>query len=324
MALWASRGGSRSLLRQLAALLRAGMPPHSNIIEGACCGAGRPPMGCAVAGDGQQSPRSNSIEMELAIALTNANINAGRVIVKPAPGDQGGQRVSASVPANMFRRMSGGCGTFCVGSQRRTRSSSDAHVVWSRPLEIQAGPGYSPSSGANGKEKGSKTVTAASGAAGKAAGDACANGASCRLAARSSGRLRIELCARLGLIDLRKPEMWKGRGEPKGAREETEGAVGAGAEEDTGGNGPGQNRDSAEDVKESKDGSKASPTDSCRSWSVTPVSTCPPTRVMPAWFGRSFPVDKSKRSACGSSQGAFYSVMSPEAKGFLHVAGGYF
>ena len=103
MALWASRGGSRSLLRQLAALLRAGMPPHSNIIEGACCGAGRPPMGCAVAGDGQQSPRSNSIEMELAIALTNANINAGRVIVKPAPGDQGGQRaagvVSASVPS---------------------------------------------------------------------------------------------------------------------------------------------------------------------------------------------------------------------------------
>jgi hypothetical protein len=318
------------------------MPPHSNIIEGACCGSGRPPMGCAV---GPPSPRSNSIEMELAIALTNANINSGRVIVKPVPGDQGGQRaagvVSASVPANMFRRgMFRGCGPFCVGSQRRTRSTSDAHVVWSRPLEIQAGPGYSPASGATrpcnyGAEQGlvstacvrtrEQHVTASvNSAAGKAAGDAGANSASCRLTARSPGRLRVELCSRLGLVDLSKPETWPASGLPQSAREETEGAVWAGVEEDTGGDEPGHYRDSADDVKESKDGSKASPTDSCRSWSVTPVSSWSRTRVMPVWFGRSFPVDKNKWSACGSPRGALCSGMSPEAKGFLQVAGGYF
>ena len=304
-------------------------------------------MGCAE-GKPSTSPRSNSIEMELAIALTNANINSGRVIVKPVPIDQGGQKaagvVSASVPANMFRRgMPGGCGPFCVGSQRRARSSSDAHVVWSRPLEIQAGPGYSPASGATrpcnyGAEQGrvstacarprEQPVTASvSSAAGKAAGAAGANGASCRLTARSPGRLRIDLCSRLGLLDLNKPETWPASGLPKSARDETEGA-----EEDTGGDEPGQDRDSADDVKESKDGSKSSPTDSCRSLSVTPASSWSRTRVMPAWFGRSFPVDKTrrlsfpvdKRSACGSPRGAFYSVMSPEDKGFLQVAGGYF
>jgi hypothetical protein len=352
------------------------MPPNSNIME-ALCGGAPPPMACAV---GPPSPRSKSIEMELAIALTNANINSGRVVIRPPQPTHGPMRkgkaaaaVSASVPADMFRRGLVRHAPFFVGCNSRQRSSSDVHVVWSRPLEIEAGPGYSPGGAADRsrgrvcarragdgcpcaaclQQRGGQFVAAPESSAADTAAAEAALGAGAhrraRVAARSAGRLRIELCARLGVLDLRSPETWPAGGLPQSVRGEAGAAAGgqpAAAHKEGQDSGKGApsaawqmlasppdaaaatTDGSQEPTVTGSDSASATDTDACRSASQTPVSSFNAFKFFrrPSSFSASFPAPKaSSRAGCTAARCAADSaLLSPEAEGFLHVAGGYF
>ena len=106
--------------------------------------------GTAVASQRRQEEVQPDVDMELAVARTNANINAGRVILS-SPGEQ------SVVQGGTRQRW----GRFTAGNVRRPglclhmpfsyghpmlngRRCVPERVVWSRPIEIGSGPGYSP------------------------------------------------------------------------------------------------------------------------------------------------------------------------------------
>jgi len=106
--------------------------------------------GMAVASQRRQEEVQPDVEMELAVARTNANINAGRVILS-SPGEKSDVQGGTSKRWGRFKagnvRRPGVClhMPFSYGHPMLNgRRCVPERVVWSRPIEIGSGPGYSP------------------------------------------------------------------------------------------------------------------------------------------------------------------------------------
>lgn len=127
------------------------------------CHVNRPQVGSETAHKGKGSTSAMDIELELAIALTNANINSGRVVYTPPAADCARRPGNAEqagrlqpTPPITFGRSTAvstishyedihSCASKCAKP-----ISWPVRVVWSHPLELRAGPGYSPAAGSLG------------------------------------------------------------------------------------------------------------------------------------------------------------------------------
>ena len=304
------------------------------------------------------------MDMELAIALTNANINSGRVVVsRPSSvghdrtmvGGSGGHMSSStrspescSVPVDICRR--GLCRLtplFC--KHRASKRHPEARVVWSRPLEIVAGPGYSPASGKRDVPKSRASWHPVISAIpdmqlahldqisdSKVSKDKACELVIGRTTKKTSGRIRVDLYTRLGLLNAHRPESW-----PRSIPQHDP-AIRAGLECDQEGSEQNTQISSLmEAAAREKRGRDAIMVEGCGSMSdstlsacSTPVTSCTGVSTSPPKLSLSGPACMLEPHCTqtlvrdpGSLQagaGALASVSPAKRDGFFHVAGGYF